>query len=116
MAIIEQVENEINSGTRETDEPASTANTNNGNTEADANDGAAGSPAEDKDEISTRTEDNLHGSLRLASAALHVFGIRLSMYKIHTESGLNPGQLILGERCEGRWEKRERGRMTICEH
>ena len=77
-AIIEQVkvENEINSGTGETDEPVSTAN-NDGNTEADVNDGAAEGAAEDKDETSsTGTVRQLtSAAMRLASAALRMFGI-----------------------------------------
>ena len=78
LAIIEQVKNETNGnnvGTGETDEPASTT-TNDGNTDTDANNGAAGSPAEDNDDTSTGTRRQLTSTtMRLVSAALRMFGI-----------------------------------------
>ena len=77
LAIIEQVKNETASGTGETDEPTTTPN-NSGNTEVDASDGAAGDgAAEDKDETSsTGTGRQLtSATMRLASAALRMFGI-----------------------------------------
>ena len=67
-AIIGQVENETNSGAGETDEPASTA-TNEGNTEADDNSGDVEDPS-----IGTGRQLT-SATMRLASAALRMFGI-----------------------------------------
>ena len=68
MAIIEQVKNEINSGVGETDEPASTA-TNDGNTEADDNNGDVEDPSIGAGRMLASV------TTRLASAALRMFGI-----------------------------------------